>query len=142
MIKLNDKKAKFLLKSPKALNARLLLVDMYIYDECDIKRLYQTVSAVNEFVIMKDNERMNRMIEAEPLFNSATAKIAHNVTITKNKMKTKTESGQEIYYKGKEMNYDHIVQKSNGHNLHYYRKPNQIGINNLPELKGDIKFED
>ena len=86
MIKLNDKKAKYLLKSPKALNARLLLVDMYIHDECDIRRLYQTVSAVNEFVIMKDNERMNRMLQAEPLFNSATAKIHHNVTVTKHSL--------------------------------------------------------
>jgi hypothetical protein len=47
LIKLNDLKVKFILRSPDALNARLLLVDMYIYDECDIKRLYQTVSAIN-----------------------------------------------------------------------------------------------
>lgn len=36
-----------MLRSPEALNARLLLVEMYLHDECDIKRLYQTVSAVN-----------------------------------------------------------------------------------------------
>ena len=32
MIKLNDVKAKFLLRSPDALSARLLLVDMYLND--------------------------------------------------------------------------------------------------------------
>lgn len=90
MIKLNDIKVKFLLRSPEALSARLFLVDMYLNDECDIKRLYQTVSSVNEFVIMKDNERMNQMIEAEPLFNSAAQKIQHNVNISKSKAKAKS----------------------------------------------------
>jgi hypothetical protein len=90
MIKLNDIKVKFLLRSPDALPARMLLVDMYLNDECDIKRLYQTVSSVNEFIIMKDNERMNQMIEAEPLFNSAAKKIQHNVNISKSKAKVKS----------------------------------------------------
>ena len=30
------------------------------------------------------------------------------------------------------MNYDHIVQKANGHSLHYYRKPNPAQP--LPDL--------
>lgn len=83
LIKLNDLKVKFILRSPDALTARLLLVDMYLNDECDIKRLYQTVSAVNEFIIMKDNERMGQLIEAEPLIQSASEKVHHNVAISR-----------------------------------------------------------
>lgn len=113
MVKLNDLKVKFLLRSPEALNARLLLVDMYLYDECDIRRLYQTVSAVNEFIIMKDNERMNQMIEAEPLFSSVTAKVNHNVAISKHH-KNSQLSPQHTYYKGKHLSYDHIVQNDHG----------------------------
>lgn len=122
MVKLNDLKVKFLLRSPEALNARLLLVEMYLNDECEIGRLYQTVSAVNEFIIMKDNERMNQMIEAEPMFSSAEAKIHHNVALSKTKLKTK-EKDEGLYYKGRESTYDHIVQKTDGESLHYYRKP-------------------
>jgi hypothetical protein len=83
LIKLSDNKVKTLLRSPEGLTARLLLVEIYLNDECDIKRLYQTVSAVNEFVIMKDNERMGQIIEAEPLISSANQKILHNMTISR-----------------------------------------------------------
>ena len=39
------------------------------------------------------------------------------------------------------MNYDHIVQKANGHSLHYYRKPNPAQP--LPDLTPlPLKLED
>lgn len=74
-----------MLRSPEALNVRLLLIEMYLHNECDIKRLYQTVSTVNEFVIMKDKERLQQIIEAEPMIASATQKINHNVSISRAK---------------------------------------------------------
>lgn len=83
LITLNDLKVKFILRSPDAMNARLLLVDMYLHDECDIKRLYSTVSSVNDFIIMKDTQRMSEIVEAEPQIKFATEKSNHNMAATK-----------------------------------------------------------
>jgi hypothetical protein len=55
LVKLTDHASKELARSPEALYARLLLIDIYLNDECDLKRLYQTVSSINEFAIMKDH---------------------------------------------------------------------------------------
>lgn len=106
---------------------------MYLNDECDIKRLYQTVSSVNEFIIMKDNERMNQIIEAEPLINSATQKVRYNVSVSKSKREADTYSNysaSSVVLKGTYEDFDHIVQTDNGKNLHYYRKidPNSKAV--------------
>jgi hypothetical protein len=87
LITLNDLKVKFILRSPDAMNARLLLVDMYLNDECDLKRLYNTVSAVNDFIIMKDTQRMSEIIEAEPQIKFATEKSNHNMAASKSRPK-------------------------------------------------------
>ena len=63
---------------------------------------------------------MNQMVEAEPLFSSTNAKVHHNVAVSRAGTK---RQGTSMYYKGREMNFDHIVQSTNGNNLHYYRKP-------------------
>ncbi len=111
MITLNDLKVKFILRSPDAMNARLLLVDMYLNDECDIKRLYNTVSAVNDFIIMKDTERMSQIIEAEPQIRFATEKSNHNMAVSKPKPKEiKTPMKDDVFLKEQEENFDHFVQ--------------------------------
>lgn len=122
LITLNDLKVKFILRSPDAMNARLLLVDMYLHDECDIKRLYNTVSAVNDFIIMKDTERMSQIIEAEPQIRFTTEKSNHNMAVSKPKPKeAKASTKDDVFLKEQEQNFDHFVQVEKGQNLHYYK---------------------
>lgn len=71
LIRLNDVMIKSFLRAPEAHPARSLLLDIYLNDECDIRSLYQTVSAVNEYIIMKDSEKMKQMIEAEPIITES-----------------------------------------------------------------------
>jgi len=47
LVTLNDHKIKIMMRSPDALDVRILLIDIYLYDECDRKRLNRTVQAIN-----------------------------------------------------------------------------------------------
>jgi hypothetical protein len=79
---------------------------------------------------MKDQERVHQIIEAEPLIHSATEKIHHNVAISKSRLKESRREKEELYLKGKEMNFNHFVQVENGQSLHYYKiaEEGQAGV--------------
>jgi hypothetical protein len=67
LVKLNDLRIKYLLRSPESLNARLLLIDVYLLEECESKLLEETVKAINDYTNMKEKERMNQVLETEPI---------------------------------------------------------------------------
>lgn len=47
LVKLNDTHIKYILRSPNALKSRQLLVDNYLLEECNIPKLYETVTTIN-----------------------------------------------------------------------------------------------
>lgn len=62
LIKMTDMKIKYILRSPDALAVRLLLVDIYMRDNCEIKKLSEVIVAINNFINMKENERLNQEV--------------------------------------------------------------------------------
>jgi hypothetical protein len=81
---------------------------------------------------------MNQIIEAEPLINSATQKINHNVSITKSRRGSEIGSKSVVVMKGREEDFDHIVQTDNGQSLHYYRKVDTTSKQGKdPEIKDE-----
>ena len=103
----------------------------------------EVINLVNEFCYLDETRKEQSELPKEPIINSVTDKIKHNISVSRRMLKNVTSPAQRagnegklLYLKNEESNYQHIVSLEHNDKLHYFRKTGYM--NN----KGGYEYEE